>query len=378
MGKINNRTLGAALKKYLLPCFIVCAVGCIAIEGLSIYLQDWFSNLGSSFAYDYGKGYDRMRRLYFMAKYSRILLVPTWAVLCLCFTVKAFLQREITAPVDTLMKASDRILSDDLDFHVQCDTDNELGRLCGSFENMRLNLYNSSYSLWKSLEERKMLNSAFSHDLRTPITVLSGYMELLRSMGGRLSGEKQREITEKMAGQTERLKNYTEKMSSIHRLEDIIPDIQPISLDTLCSQIRESGVLLCGEDVFSFTSDNGEMAVYTDMGLVMEIFLNLASNAQRYMKSRVECGITMDGDMLKIAVSDDGCGFSEEAVRKAWKPFYRDEESDNDKNHFGLGLYICWLLCRKLGGRLTVENGGNGGGMVTAEISAKSPEIKNN
>ena len=50
-----------------------------------------------------------------------------------------------------------------------------------------------------------------------------------------------------MAGQTERLKNYTEKMSSIHRLEDIIPDIKPISLDTLCSQIRESGVLLCGE-----------------------------------------------------------------------------------------------------------------------------------
>ena len=60
-------------------------------------------------------------------------------------------------------------------------------------------------------------------------------------------------------------------------------------------------------------------------------------------------------------------GFSEEAMRKAWKPFYRDE-SEEDKNHFGLGLYICWLLSRKLGGGITIENNADGGGMVTVEI----------
>ena len=110
---------------------------------------------------------------------------------------------------------SDRILSDDLDFKVESSCTNELGQLCVSFEEMRKNLYESNYELWKSLEERKRLNSAFAHDLRTPITVLKGYADLVKQFSGRLSPEKQAEILQKMSSQISRLEHYTEKMNCI-------------------------------------------------------------------------------------------------------------------------------------------------------------------
>ena len=77
---------------------------------------------------------------------------------------------------------------------------------------------------------------------------------------------------------------------------------------------------------------------------------------------------------MTIVVSDDGKGFSEEAIRKAWLPFYR-AGNDNDKEHFGLGLYICKLLCRKNGGDITIENNENGGGRVTAGFSVRKEAL---
>ena len=359
----------SALLKYLIPCFIICIAGNIIIESVTLYLRHWYNDTSNYYEWNEKSSLLFNNKLvYNILCYGNIVLMPLWSAVCLWVTVKLYCRREITHPVNTLIKASDKILNDDLDFKVECDTQNELGRLCGSFENMRRNLYNSNYSLWKALEERKRLNSAFSHDLRTPITVLNGYMELIQQCGNKLSQEKQNEILTKMSGQINRLKSYTEKMSSIHKLEDIIPDVKAVSFGEICEHISESGILLCGEEVFSFKGEgDSEQLINTDPELLMEIFLNLAANAQHYTSNYVKCTAEIHGNTLRMAVSDDGSGFSEEAMRKAWKPFYRDE-SEEDKNHFGLGLYICWLLSRKLGGGITIENNADGGGMVTVEI----------
>ena len=206
-----------------------------------------------------------------------------WSVLCLWVTVKIFYHKEIKEPVDVLTQAAEKILSDDLDFKVKCHSNNELGMLCRSFEEMKKGLYDSNYELWKSLEERKRLNSAFSHDLRTPVTVLKGYTELAEKFGERLSPEKQADIIRKMSVQVGRLERYTEKMSGLHKLEDIIPEQECCSLGSICGQLRETCSLLCGETGFSFSADGpADMTVYTDTGLVMQVFENLLGNALRY------------------------------------------------------------------------------------------------
>ena len=68
-----------------------------------------------------------------------------------------------------------KIAQNDLDFHVESPSSDEMGQLCQSFETMRASLEANSRALWDAVEERKRLNAAFSHDLRTPLTVLQGY-----------------------------------------------------------------------------------------------------------------------------------------------------------------------------------------------------------
>jgi len=352
---------------------------------LSEYFQRWYLNRAGNIViatYIYTDDLEISGKVpewlwkYKVIRYSKAMLIPLWSVVCLWFTFRLFYRRELEEPVDVLSKASERILGDDLDFTVESRSDNELGALCYSFETMRKNLYDSNYQLWKSLEERKRLNSAFSHDLRTPITVLKGYTELAEQFDGQLSPEKQQAMLRKMTGQIERLERYTEKMSGIHKLEDIIPEESCFTFGQLCKEVYETGSLVCAVKSYSQNNDGDKsQELFTDRELVMQVCENLVANASRYADSRVNCRIYNDSGKLYITFSDDGEGFSEEALRKAWQPFYRGGD-ENEKEHFGLGLYICRLLCRKCGGDIALANNENGGGAVTASFDIKKSESR--
>lgn len=372
MDKIKS--LKYSLTRYLIPCFAACGIGTFLIKAILHFFLRWYDlvylqNRLSEFFLRSEKTF-----MYIFLSYAEYLFVPLWTVVCLWFTVRLFYNREIKEPVDVLTNASKEILSDNLDFKVECRSENEIGMLCVSFEEMRKNLYDSNYQLWKSLEEKKRLNSAFSHDLRTPITVLKGYSNLINQFSDSISTEKKTEIMSKMSGQIERLEHYTEKMSCLHKMEDIIPGIREFSYADLCRQIDENGTILCGNIKFEFSSaEYEEDILYTDEEIVIQVFMNLITNAVRYAENKIECSAEISDDMLKITVSDDGSGFSDTALRKAWQPFYR-EGDENDKEHFGLGLYICRLLCRKTGGDIFIENNEKHGGKVSAAFSVKNPE----
>lgn len=117
-----------------------------------------------------------------------------------------------------------------------------------------------------------------------------------------------------------------------------------------------------------------------DTELVLEVYENLVSNAVRYAKRRLEISLVVKEDKLRITVSDDGRGFSEEALRRAANPFFRGEQEKKETPHFGLGLYVCKVICEKCGGELVIENVESGkdaegigsnlsGGRVTAVFS---------
>jgi len=239
--------------------------------------------------------------------------------------------------------------------------------LCDAFEDMRMTLYENNKEMWKSLEERKRLNSAFSHDLRTPLTVLKGYVDFLQQYlpDGKVNEEKLMNVLSMMNGQIVRLEHYTQKMNTAQKLEDIIPDIQSVSAHSLSKDLIETGKLLCGDKAFDLSTSLDYDNIYIDSELVMQVYENLISNAVRYAENRIDAAISVSGVMMKISVSDDGRGFTETALKNADKPFFRDQKESDI--HFGLGLYICRVLCEKHGGKLKISNHENGG-IVTAEF----------
>lgn len=387
------KSLKWSLCIYLSICFILSFAGSFLIGFASNDLQEWYREKHSdvrlqgtpddSYNISYngdivvGKHYiitddkpvaeKKYRVRYFIISYAQVLLVPLWIIFCVALIGIIFYKRELQKPVEILFDASKKISENKLDFCIEHTNKNELGQLCRAFDDMRQALYKSNQEMWRSLEERKRLNSAFSHDLRTPLTVLKGYAEFLEKYipDGKVSEEKLMSVISMMNGQISRLERYTQKMNAVQKLEDIVPNQLPISAEALSAMLMETGKLICGDQFkISFTPDSRTISIDTD--LVIQVYENLISNAMRYAETSVEVNCSISENMLTIAVLDDGSGFTEEALKKAAQPFFRDEK-EPDKMHFGLGLYICRILCEKCGGDLKVENHENGG-KVTAEF----------
>lgn len=384
MGKINKKSLKWTFALYIIPCVIISMIGILMIGHGTNYIQELYLSTHSSpedpeairfeinfcdnvLHYTSRLSTREESIIYMIISNAQVVLIPMWTILCVAITGLIFYNIELKKPIKTLMDASRKISENQLDFQIRCKKKNELGMLCDAFEDMRMTLYENNKEMWKSLEERKRLNSAFSHDLRTPLTVLKGYIDFLQQYlpDGKVNEEKLMNVLSMMNGQIVRLEHYTQKMNTAQKLEDIIPDIQSVSAHSLSKDLIETGKLLCGDKAFDLSTSLDYDNIYIDSELVVQVYENLISNAVRYAENKINAAISVSGVMMKISVSDDGRGFTETALKNADKPFFRDQkESDT---HFGLGLYICRVLCEKHGGKLKISNHENGG-IVTAEF----------
>ncbi len=124
-----------------------------------------------------------------------------------------------------------------------------MGRLAQSFETMRSSLEASQRQLWETAEERKRLNAAFAHDLRTPLMVLRGRVELLAQQveDEALSSETVRTTSETLLAQVERLEQYVETMGALQRLEDRAVVPKSVSLGQVTDELSELAALLAGQ-----------------------------------------------------------------------------------------------------------------------------------
>ena len=214
------------------------------------------------------------------------------------------------------------------------------------------------------MEERKRLNAAFSHDLRTPLTVLKGQSELLRQYAPRMTAEKVRDTSEMMYRHIIRLEEYVQTMGELQRMEDIEIVRQPVTMDALCRQFRETGEAVCDGKVFSYeVIGSKHERLHVDTAIVLRVFENLLANAVRFAKEEITVSAESQDGYLYLAVSDDGTGFAEKDLKNATKPFYKTVR-ETDNGHFGMGLNICKILCERHGGYIRLSN--QKGAVVTA------------
>lgn len=136
----------------------------------------------------------------------------------------------------------EQIAGDNLDFSVQYDAEDELGMLCKSFERMKKELQNNYKKIWRMTEERRRLNAAFAHDLRTPLTVLQGYTDFLdeyirfpEKEDGKLL-----ETNRMIAYYIKRLEDYVEVMNTIQKLEDTPVRIQTVPMDSFMKMLDDN------------------------------------------------------------------------------------------------------------------------------------------
>ncbi len=276
-----------------------------------------------------------------------------------------FYQKRLSPAIAVLDDATRHISGQDLDFTVSCGIDNELGRLCASFEQMRRALCDNNRRLWRTMEERRTMQRCVAHDLRNPLAIMEGTVERMRedAARGELTQKGLEESLEGLSAAAKRMERYTDYIRDLDALEDTQPELRRVDVpEFFRAAARDMTVLIHGaglEAVVSLDISEGTAAI--DREIFYRVLENAVSNALRYARTRVELEIALAGQRLRLRVLDDGPGFSQRMLTNRHSLYYSE---DHAGGHMGLGLAESRVLAGLHGGELRLSNRPEGGAAV--------------
>lgn len=281
-----------------------------------------------------------------------------------------FYRKKLSPPIKILADATQHISEQDLDFTVVYNSNDELGRLCTAFEEMRQALYDNNRQLWGMVEERRILQASVAHDLRNPIAIIEGYIEYMQQSltNGSMNDEKLQHTLSNLAITSKRLERYTDYIRDLHTIEETEINYSVVQLPDLLKRATESFSFVAEQHncVIKYCSTVPECQVKLDEQIFYRIIENVFSNALRYAQGKVSFNFSLTDDVLTISISDNGKGFSKTMLRKKDTLFYSE---DTTSEHMGLGLATSRVLSQIHGGSLELSNITPSGACVTIKLS---------
>ena len=392
MGKIRN----LSLKKTILLYFVISLTAAFLLSGFTVHFarnmqnKIWEKYIDYADYTDvfqqYGKKYEieilrpnqsQMNRLDhhlsemcdFMETYSVLIFSIVGSVAAVFF----FYKNKLKTPLQELKDASQMIADNELDFHVSYENKDEMGTLCKEFEMMRSALADNNRKMWRMIDDEKVLRNAIAHDIRSPLSILRGYQEMLLEFVSAESIKTEDVIDILQTGmyQIDRIEHFTENMRKMSHLEQRELQCSEIELSELAKKIEAEAAMLSKKEskLCKVERVQEQNIVKVDEELVMEVADNLLENAVRYAQKSIVLQIKKKDGFLIISVEDDGIGFVD-TEEKVTEPFYHKNPQD-DLKHFGLGMYISRIFCEKHGGNLKIYNARQGGAHVEALFKAE-------
>lgn len=320
-------------------------------------------------SYSYEKLTAKNQMNYYLVTTLMIALPIIYIILGTIFIVKIYYQIKLQEPINLLKEGIQHISIQDLNFQISYDSCDELGILCNTFNDMKDELSKNNQKMWKLLNERKALVTSVSHDLRTPITVIKGYLEYLeKALSNHQIDEEILKITiNNMFQSSQRLEDYVNSIKNIQKIEDIEIVRNEVIFSDFIYLIKKDFGLLANKnqknlEVYDKTKSK---IIYIDKNMILKALENVLNNAFRFAINKITITILEKGDYLTFIIQDDGPGFSDEDIINATSLFY---SSSLNKGDFGIGLSICKIICEKHDGQIMLKNNPSKGGSVIMEI----------
>ncbi|MDF2607884.1 MAG: yycG 4 [Bacillales bacterium] len=297
----------------------------------------------------------------FTSEYFVWLLLLLLIILIITNGLISYLvSKDIIFPLTKLKEATEKIKNGQLNFEISTDRNDEIGALSTSFEEMRIQLQKSVELQIKYEENRKLLLSNISHDLKTPITSIKGYIEGVRD-GIANSPEKLERYTNTIYKKANEMDAMIDELFLLSKLDlkrvpfnfsniDIVKYIKECTED-LGLDYKDEGVTLL------FKSESMiPITVKADQEKLMRVFTNIISNSVKYMDKadgQVTISIIEHQDNVEVTIADNGPGISKETLPYIFEQFYRADDSRNsDKSGSGLGLAIAKQIIEEHGGQI--------------------------
>ena len=299
--------------------------------------------------------------------YTHLKVLLEDMALCIVFililtglTITAWIYRGIVTPIRKLEDATQKIKEGNLDFTVDAEGNDEIGELCQNFESMRKRLKESAEEKLEAEKENRVLISNISHDLKTPITAIKGYVE------GIMDG---------VADTPEKMDRYIRTIySKVNDMDRLINELTLYSkidtnripynfnkinvLDYFNDCVEEIGLELEAEHIglsyYNYAADDS--LIIADPEQLKRVIDNIIGNSVKYMDKepgRINIRIKDVGDFIQVEIEDNGKGVAQKDLPYIFDRFYRTDASRNSATGgSGIGLSIVKKIIEDHGGKI--------------------------
>jgi len=302
--------------------------------------------------------------------FTFILLIINILCLIINFT------REIGNSILSLKDISKEIENENLDFEIKYTNIKEVNQVVKSMDDMKNELKNSLERQWLNESEKREQISSLAHDLKTPLTIVKGNLQLLEELEEDVDKKEYLNYMDKNISDMEEYIKILINISKNSEENNYSKDYKDIDIKNLLYELLEKSKALALRKNIKINKDFENIVdrkIYANREEIMRIYENILSNAVDF--SPVYGEINLNGKIEKdnfiFSVIDSGRGFSDESLKKATKEFYMDDISRGRKNHYGMGLFITKKLVDKYNGKINISNTKDGNGKVEIILPVK-------
>ena len=358
--KLKTRIIVGFIAVILLPLLLFSA----SLYGFSRtqvkHVQESSSQAADSneMVYDISLAQSSSSQVKLMAK--DMILTATIILVFTALSVGLWIYRSIAVPLVKLRKATRNIKEGNLDFVLEVEGNDEFSQLCQDFEEMRKRLKESTEEKILMDKENKELISNISHDLKTPITAVKGYVE------GIMDGVA--DTPEKMDRYVRTIYNKTNEMDHLINELTFYSKIDTNRIPYTFSKLNvEDYFSDCAEELGLEMETRGIELVYAnyvekdvqviaDGEQIRRVIHNIVSNAIKYMEKPrgiIQIRVKDVGDFIQVEIEDNGKGIAAKDLPYIFDRFYRTDVSRNSsKGGSGIGLSIVKKIMEDHGGKV--------------------------
>jgi two-component system OmpR family sensor kinase len=285
-----------------------------------------------------------------VALIRRQVLLSGGIALAIAVLAGYLVARALSARVKRLERAARKVASGDFSQPIRADSDDELGRLAAAFDDMQNQLARLDRA-------RKQFIASASHELRTPIFSLGGFLELLADED--LDEETRRQFLDQIRGQVDRMRNLSVELLDLSRLEAGALELRPEPTDVgqLAREVAAEFTPAATQHDSRVTLDlrPEPVELECDPERVAQVLRILLDNALRHTPpgTGVRVSAARSNGHVRLEVSDRGLGIKRENMPHIFEPFFTSNEQAQGA---GLGLAIARELADRMHGRLTVRS----------------------
>jgi signal transduction histidine kinase len=274
--------------------------------------------------------------------------------------------KNITKPLEILNRGVNQIHENNFAYRIEYNDDTEFRPVCEAFNQMAAQLQTSAERRIKDEANRRELLAGISHDLRTPLTTIKGYLEGIET-GVASTPQMREKYFFAIKNKTGSMEQIIERLFLFSKLDmeeypftprrvNIMRAIMDM-IEEITEEYANRGLIITITDIHQ------NIFVSIDTMFFRNALINILENSVTYKTKEtghIEIGASLVGDSILLCFSDDGPGVSTDTLPRLFSAFYRADPSRHTKGS-GLGLAICAKIVERSGGTIHAEESNSGG-----------------